>query len=296
MSRRILLLFPCFDAGFVLLRDESLALPFFPALPPELRQYLALTDAQADAVTKLFNENQLLASEKSRRMAQVQSEIAEELNKDPLDPMSIGVRYAEIEAIRRGLDAESERHARCRARRVDGAAESEVENVGRSQQIEFDDLIGRMLRISGPNFVCDSAPWSEFHKCTDWHTHFVVCWGIFRMRLFSNGHFHARSGRPADAEITRRSSWTKKLSSTNPHHQDGDTELPVLPDAGHLRTALAAADQEGPAALAVPDERDRARFQKAQSYMVLLDDKAMCKNMRCRKRFDISGVKTMAFV
>ena len=44
------------------------------------------------------------------------------------------------------------------------------------------------------------------------------------------------------------------------------------------------------------DERDRARFAKVASYMVLLDDKAMCKNMRCRKRFDISGVKTMAFI
>jgi hypothetical protein len=44
------------------------------------------------------------------------------------------------------------------------------------------------------------------------------------------------------------------------------------------------------------DERDRAKFQKAQSYMVLLDDKVACKNLRCRKRFDISGIKTMAFV
>ncbi len=44
------------------------------------------------------------------------------------------------------------------------------------------------------------------------------------------------------------------------------------------------------------DERERARFQKAQSYMVLLDDKAMCKNLRCRKRFDISGLKTTAFL
>jgi hypothetical protein len=44
------------------------------------------------------------------------------------------------------------------------------------------------------------------------------------------------------------------------------------------------------------DERDRAKFKKAQSYMVLLDDKVMCKNMRCRKRFDISGVKTTAFI
>jgi hypothetical protein len=43
------------------------------------------------------------------------------------------------------------------------------------------------------------------------------------------------------------------------------------------------------------DERDRAKFQKAQNYMVLVDDKVACKNMRCRKRFDVSGVKTVAF-
>ena len=108
MSRRILLLFLASTLG-LFAQGRIIGTPFFRALPPELRQYLALTDTQADAVTKLFDDNQLLVSEKSRRMAQVQSEIAEELNKDPLDPMSIGVRYAEIEAIRRGLDAESKR-------------------------------------------------------------------------------------------------------------------------------------------------------------------------------------------
>ena len=44
------------------------------------------------------------------------------------------------------------------------------------------------------------------------------------------------------------------------------------------------------------DERDRAKFAKAQSYMLLVDTHAMCKNMRCRKRFEISGVKTVAFI
>lgn len=44
------------------------------------------------------------------------------------------------------------------------------------------------------------------------------------------------------------------------------------------------------------DERDRAKFAKAASYMVLLDDKASCKNPRCRKTFDISGLKTTAFL
>jgi hypothetical protein len=40
------------------------------------------------------------------------------------------------------------------------------------------------------------------------------------------------------------------------------------------------------------DERDRAKFAKAQSYMVLLDDKMQCKQPRCRRTFDVSGVKT----
>lgn len=44
------------------------------------------------------------------------------------------------------------------------------------------------------------------------------------------------------------------------------------------------------------DERDRAKFAKAESYMVLLDDKVGCKNVRCRKNFDISGIKTTAFL
>jgi len=44
------------------------------------------------------------------------------------------------------------------------------------------------------------------------------------------------------------------------------------------------------------DERDRAKFAKAQSYMVLLDDKVQCSQPRCRRTFDISGIKTTAFL
>ncbi len=43
------------------------------------------------------------------------------------------------------------------------------------------------------------------------------------------------------------------------------------------------------------DERDRARFAKARSYMLRRDDLMVCKNLRCRKRFDISGVQSVAF-
>ncbi len=44
------------------------------------------------------------------------------------------------------------------------------------------------------------------------------------------------------------------------------------------------------------DERDRARFTKAQSYMVRKDDVAACKNLRCRKRFDVAGLQSVAFL
>lgn len=44
------------------------------------------------------------------------------------------------------------------------------------------------------------------------------------------------------------------------------------------------------------DERDRARFAKAQSYMVRRDDKLGCANIRCRKPFEITTLQTLAFL
>ncbi len=44
------------------------------------------------------------------------------------------------------------------------------------------------------------------------------------------------------------------------------------------------------------DERDRAKFEKARSYMIRRDDVLQCKNVRCRKRFEISGVQSVVFL
>ena len=44
------------------------------------------------------------------------------------------------------------------------------------------------------------------------------------------------------------------------------------------------------------DERDRAKFAKAKSYMVRRDDMVACKNPRCRKRFEVAGVQSVAFM
>lgn len=44
------------------------------------------------------------------------------------------------------------------------------------------------------------------------------------------------------------------------------------------------------------DERDRAKFAKFQSYMIRKDDLLACKNIRCRKRFEIAGIQSVAFL
>ncbi len=43
-------------------------------------------------------------------------------------------------------------------------------------------------------------------------------------------------------------------------------------------------------------EQDHVRFAKAQSYMLRRDDAVQCKNPRCRKRFEISGVQSVVFM
>ena len=43
-------------------------------------------------------------------------------------------------------------------------------------------------------------------------------------------------------------------------------------------------------------EADRARFGKSRDYMVRIDDMLMCRNMRCRKRFEIPSSQTVVFI
>ncbi|MGH9405384.1 MAG: hypothetical protein ACRD3D_06050 [Terriglobia bacterium] len=42
-------------------------------------------------------------------------------------------------------------------------------------------------------------------------------------------------------------------------------------------------------------EEDRLRFAKWQPYMVRRDDFVQCKNPRCRKRFEVSGIQSIVF-
>lgn len=42
------------------------------------------------------------------------------------------------------------------------------------------------------------------------------------------------------------------------------------------------------------NDDERARFSKAKSYMVRREDMVGCKNVRCRKRFEVVGVQSVA--
>lgn len=43
-------------------------------------------------------------------------------------------------------------------------------------------------------------------------------------------------------------------------------------------------------------EQERRRFEKSRNYMVRVDDMLMCKNMRCRKRFEIPSAQSVVFI
>jgi hypothetical protein len=69
----------------------------------QIRAYLGLTDEQVAKMQQQIDDYYRWADGRQQRMSAVQREIAEETAKNPLDPMALGVRYAEVEAIRREL-------------------------------------------------------------------------------------------------------------------------------------------------------------------------------------------------
>jgi hypothetical protein len=71
---------------------------------------------------------------------------------------------------------------------------------------------------------------------------------------------------------------TKQMNLVCPHcRQEGEFPVRWL-----VRTKREAMPPGG-------DADDRAKFAKARSYMVRVDEMVACRNMRCRKRFDLTG-------
>ena len=92
---------------FSLLLLAAAAAPAQPVIqpiaffPPELVQYLDLKPAQIEAISALNATQARFEFDKARRAAQVNEEIAYWTAQSPLDPGQLGMRYVELEAIRR---------------------------------------------------------------------------------------------------------------------------------------------------------------------------------------------------
>jgi hypothetical protein len=80
-----------------------------PPFPTALQSYLQLSADQVTAIARLNGAMQQFFGEKLRRMSQVQIELSQEMAKTTLDPMALGVRYVELEAIRREMRAQQEK-------------------------------------------------------------------------------------------------------------------------------------------------------------------------------------------
>lgn len=77
--------------------------PWFYQPLQQVQQFLQLTDTQLQSILTNNGDYNQLALTKQTRISELQSEIATETAKDTLDPMALGVRYAETETTCRDL-------------------------------------------------------------------------------------------------------------------------------------------------------------------------------------------------
>lgn len=83
--------------------------PYISSFPPQLKSFFDLTDAQVQAITKANSDLNVFRGSKLQRQIQVQVELEQEMTKQAPDPMALGLRHVELEAIRRELQAEQQK-------------------------------------------------------------------------------------------------------------------------------------------------------------------------------------------
>ncbi|MBC7924158.1 MAG: hypothetical protein H7039_00725 [Bryobacteraceae bacterium] len=78
-------------------------------LPPDLTAYLELTESQVGQIAQTNRDFTTLTASRQNRSFQVQLEISVELGKPDPDAMALGLRYRELESIRRDIASQRER-------------------------------------------------------------------------------------------------------------------------------------------------------------------------------------------
>lgn len=80
-----------------------------PGVSAALKLFLGLTGAQVNFIREKNLEFERFLASKHSRLEQVRAEIAAETRKAALDPLALGLRYVEVEQIRREIAAAEER-------------------------------------------------------------------------------------------------------------------------------------------------------------------------------------------
>ena len=97
--------------GLLLLGLSSTALwaqlpPVRVFFPEQVKQYVGLSDEQVGRIQQANLGLSLFQATKAARQLLVQAEIAQETRKETLDAMALGLRYLELEGIRREIERE----------------------------------------------------------------------------------------------------------------------------------------------------------------------------------------------
>lgn len=130
-----------------LLTLGSLAAQFLPnRLPPGVVSYLEITETQQQQIVQANLALQNFSMQKMRRSSQVQSEIAMETARPDLDPMALGMRYRELEAIRREIATERTR------------AVETVQAILTTAQKQKLTVLQEALRLQST--ACDAVNWN----------------------------------------------------------------------------------------------------------------------------------------
>lgn len=80
---------------------------YYPPISDQLKSYLQLDGSQIEKITAINLDYARFVGDRSQRQVQLLTEIGAETAKSTVDPMALGVRYTEMESLRREVKDET---------------------------------------------------------------------------------------------------------------------------------------------------------------------------------------------
>lgn len=156
----------CFAASF--LRGQE--------LPTPLEYYLDLTREQSRSIARNEADFELFQRQKADRAGRVRAEIAAENARRPLDPAGLGLRYVELETIRRELDEQTRTRALANQRLLTPAQRAKLGALDSARRLQelvsmgvctglidierYSEILPGFRRLVFPGFVIPASRFS----------------------------------------------------------------------------------------------------------------------------------------